>query len=140
MKVTLPLGHIITQEFTAAITALCRAKGLDVKKAWPLAAVKRQAAEQAKQFEIAREDSLARHGLTLLGNGVVALTDPAGKTQAELWKARTAYDAELRKIISEPFTFSDKTPDAGSVTIDEAALTGDVLEQVMEFVKRPEPT
>lgn len=138
MKVTLPISHIVTAEFTAAVTALCRAKGLDVKYAWPLATVKREAATAAKDFEALREDALARHGLALVGGGSIALTEPSGKTQADLFKAKATYENEIRKALAAPFTFSDKTPDAGSVAIEAGSLTGDVLEQVMEFMKRPE--
>jgi hypothetical protein len=137
MKVTLPISHIVTNEFTTALTALCRAKGLDVKQAWPLAVVKREAATAAKDFETLREDALAKHGLTLVGNGTIALTQSEGKTQADLLKAKAAFDVEIRNALKAPYTFGEKTPDAGSVVIEPGALSGDLLEQVMEFVKQP---
>lgn len=120
------------------MTALCRVKGLDVKQAWPLAKATREASEAAKTFEIAKEDALARHGLVLLGGGAVTLAETTGKTQADVVKAKNAYDAEMRVLLSAPFEFGSKTPDAGSVAIGEGALTGDLLAQVMEFVKGPE--
>lgn len=134
MKITLPLSHVITKEFSDALTSLCRVKGLDVKQAWPLAVAKREATAAAKDFETLREDSLARHGLTLT-NGGITFTDSTGKTQNDLFRAKSDFDIELRKALNTTFTFSEKTPDAGSVVIDVGALTGDILEQVMEFVQ-----
>ncbi len=119
-KTTIPRNRVVTQEFTNALTALCRAKGLDVKHAWPLADAKRLAADEAKRFEEARNDAIARHGI-----GEATVTPQANKN----------FVMEINAILAAPVEFSIE---AGAISIADGALTGDVLEQVMEFVKRPE--
>lgn len=122
MKVSLPRRHVVTSEFRDALTALCRAKGLDVKHAWPLATCKRLASDEAKKFEDARTDAVERHG--------IGMPDTSAASIRQFNKEMVAL---LSETVELPF-------DAGSATPDEGTLTGDVLEQVMEFVKRPNPT
>jgi len=116
-KVILPRRHVVSAEFAAALVALCRARGLDIKHAWPLADAKRLAAEEARRFEEARADALARHG-----------------NIRESTEANRAFVSEVTKLFNEPVEFP---VEAHSIVVSDGALTGDVLEQVMEFLKRP---
>ena len=123
-KVTIPRRRAVSSEFSAALTALCRAKGLDIKLAWPLADAKRLAADEAKKFEDARADAIERHGLS--GNAL---------SEADRVEANRKFAKEVIALLDAPVTFGIE---AASVAVDAGSLTGDVLEQVMEFVKRPE--
>lgn len=120
MKVIIPRRRVVTAEFSTSLTALCRAKGLDIKLAWPLAEAKRLAADEAKKFEDARADAVERHSV-------------AGQATPE---EHRKFVLEVNALLNEPVTFN---MEAESVSITEGTLTGDVLEQVMEFVKRPAP-
>lgn len=133
MKVTIPRRRVVTAEFANALTALCRAKGLDVKHAWPLAEAKRLAADEAKKFEDARADAIERH----------AVATPPDETlpSGELIEARKKFNDAHRQFVKDVTSLLNAPVEFGieanSITIAEGALTGDLLEQVMEFVKRP---
>lgn len=134
MKVTIPRRRAVTVDFANALTALCRAKGLDVKHSWPLADAKRLAADEAKKFEDARNDAIARHGLDAEPLPDTATADEQAANRKRLAAANKVFVAEVTKLMNELVEFNIE---ANSISITDGALTGDVLEQVMEFVKRP---
>ena len=124
MKVCIPRSRAVSADFTTALTALCRAKGLNIKHSWPLADAKRLAADEAKKFEEARTDAIERYGLS---------NDT--RPTSEQVTANRAFAKDVSELLNEMVTFG---VEANSITVDAGALTGDVLEQVMEFLKRPE--
>ena len=120
MKIILPVRRVITAQFQEAFTALCRAKGLDVKLCFPLARMKRANEAAVRKFTEERDLSAESHGGRLIA-GEFKFTDPAHQ-KAFTGEANKLLDAEIEHELPS------------KIHLEAGALPGDMVAELLELL------
>ena len=119
MKIEIPLRRVVTTQFNEAFTALCRAKGLDIKLCFPLARMKRANEAATKKFVEDRDLASESHGSKT--DGVFKFTDASHEK---------LFAQEVNALLDAPVVHELPC----KVKLADNALTPDLIAELLELL------